>query len=101
MCHRFSDSFFSDSIVRARLEEQAEDCQNKFGVRVSVEYGEGAEQGAGQSDGGRALCDQLLAGGGVTQAEEGWHNTNLRMVNDTVHQLVDHTTRLQSHFFEI
>ena len=82
-----------------RLEEQAEDCQNKFGVRVRVQYDQ--EQGAGGGDGGRALCDQLLAGAGVTQAEEGWHNTNLRMVNDTVHQLVDHTTRLQSHFFEI
>ena len=93
-----------------RLEEQAEDCQNKFGVRVRVQYDGAAssggvqydqEQGAGGGDGGRALCDQLLAGAGVTQAEEGWHNTNLRMVNDTVHQLVDHTTRLQSHFFEI
>ena len=90
---------FSDSTTRKRLEEQAEDCQNKFGVRVSLQYGQ--EQGAGRTDGGRALCDQLLAGAGVGQAEEGWHNTNLRMVNDTVHQLVDHTTRLQTHFFEI
>ena len=90
---------FSDSTARMRLEEQAEDCQNKFGVRVSVECDQ--ERGAGTTDGGRALCDQLVAGGGVGQAEEGWHNTNLRMVNDTVHQLVDHTTRLQSHFFEI
>ena len=60
-----------------RLEEQAEDCQNKFGVRVTVQWDQ--EQGAGRTDGGRALCDQLLAGySHVLSHLQGKRHTNRR-----------------------
>ena len=91
------DTEEEDSLVRRRLEDQVEDCQNKFGVRVRLVSG-GGDTG---DDGGHDLCVQLLGGGGVSQHEDGWHNTNLRMVGDTVHQLVDHTTKLSSHYFEM
>ena len=89
---------FSDSSSRQRLEEQVEDCQTKYGVRVRVEHDPGH---VGDQDGGHDLCVQLLRGDGVSQHEDGWYNTNLRMVGDTIHQLVDHTSKLSSHFFEI
>ena len=53
------------------------------------------------NDGGHALSSQLLGGGGVGQHEEGWYNRNLRIVGDVVHQLVDHTSKLSSHYFDI
>ena len=87
-----------DDLVKRRLKDQVEDCQNKFGVRVRLVDG---DSGGEQEDGGHDLCVQLLGGGGVGQHEAGWHNTNLRMVGDTVHQLVDHTSKLSSHYFEI
>ena len=88
--------FFSDSESRTRLSEQIEDFQNKYGVRVEIKY-----SNIETSDGGHALSSQLLGGGGVGQQEEGWYNRNLRIVGDVVHQLVDHTSKLSSHYFDI
>ena len=86
-----------DTVANTRLGEQVEDCQTKHGVRLELKY---EEEDAGPA-GGRDLAMQLLRGGGVGQEEEGWHNTNLRMVHNTIHQLVDHTDRLSKHFFEL
>ena len=88
----------SEAAASRRLQELAADCQTKYGVRVAV-----ARAGAGSAagDGGAALCGQLMAGAGVGQAEAGWHNTHLRVVGDTVHQLVDHSPRLQAHYFDL
>ena len=77
--------------ARRKLLDQVEDCQNKYGVRVDVKF-EGREGGA------QDLAEQLLSGRGAGQVEEGWHNMNLRMVDSTVHQLVDHTDKLAKHF---
>jgi len=85
-----------DSESKTRLSEQIEDFQNKFGVRVEIKY-----NNINTSDGGHALSSQLLGGGGVGQHEEGWYNRNLRIVGDVVHQLVDHTSKLSSHYFDI
>ena len=82
--------------VRRKVEEQAEDCQNKYGVRVGLIFEE-TEGGAGA----RELADQLLAGRGAGQVDEGWHNSNLRIVDRVVHQLVDHTDRLAKHYFDL
>jgi len=81
----------SDSESRTRLSEQAEDFQNKYGVRAELKY-----NNINTSDGGHALSSQLLG-----QQEEGWYNRNLRIVGDVVHQLVDHTSKLSSHYFDI
>ena len=86
-----------DTTTNPRLREQVEDCQTKYGVRVVVKV---EEEEVGQA-GGRDLALQLLSGGGVGQQEEGWYNNNLRMVDNTIHQLVDHTGRLSQHFFEL
>ena len=86
-----------DTSSHPRLREQVEDCQAKYGVRLVVKVG---EEEVGQA-GGRDLALQLLSGGGVGQQEEGWYNNNLRMVDNTIHQLVDHTGRLSRHFFEL
>ena len=85
---------------RARISQQAEDCETKYGVRVSLHYDQEGQEG-GSEGGGRDLALQLLAGGGVGQQEEGWYNNNLRMVDTTIHQLVDHTGRLAKHYFEL
>ena len=85
------------TLANTRLGEQVEDCQTKHGVRLELKY---EQEDAGPA-GGRDLAMQLLRGGGVGQEEEGWHNTNLRMVHNTIHQLVDHTDRLSKHFFEL
>jgi len=82
--------------VRRKVEEQAEDCQNKYGVRVGLIF----EETEGEA-GARELADQLLAGRGAGQVDEGWHNSNLRIVDRVVHQLVDHTDRLAKHYFDL
>ena len=91
---------FSDTSSKRRLEEQVEDCQNKYGVRVVIRYNDTATD-VDTGDGGHDLCVQLLGGGGVSQHEDGWYNTNLRIVRDVVHQLVDHTNKLSSHYFDL
>ena len=83
--------------TNSRLMEQVEDCQTKYGVRVMVKL----EEEEGRQAGGRDLATQLVSGGGVGQQEEGWYNNNLRMVDNTIHQLVDHTSRLSQHFFQL
>ena len=80
--------------IRRKLEDQVEDCQNKYGVRVRLSY-EGGQGGA------HDLAEQLMSGRGAGQVDEGWHNMNLRMVDNIVHQLVDHTDRLAKHYFDL
>ena len=80
--------------AKRKLLEQVEDCQNKYGVMVGLTF-EGREGGA------QDLADQLLSGRGAGQVEEGGHNQNLRIVDQIVHQLVDHTGRLSKHYFDL
>ena len=87
-----------DSKARTRFEEQVEDCQNKFGVRIRIKD---VDRDDDPGDGGQELCEQLVRGDGVSQHEDGWFNTNLRIVGDVIHQLVNNTNKLSSHFFEI
>ena len=102
-------------LAKRRLEEQAEDCQNKYGVRVRLRFeqadhgGQGAGGGGagggdagGQGGGGaRELADQLIAGEGAGQQAQGFHNSNLRIVDNVVFQLVDHTSKLSKHYFDL
>ena len=91
-------------LARTRLEEQAEDCQNKYGVRVRLRFEEpGADGGAdgGEVGGARELADQLIAGEGAGQQAQGFHNSNLRIVDNVVFQLVDHTSKLSKHYFDL
>merc|ERR1719270_1893469 len=81
-------------LAKRRLEEQAEDCQNKFGVRVRLRFeqpdhggggaGGGGVGGQGAGGGARELADQLIAGEGAGQQAQGFHNSNLRIVNNVV-----------------
>ena len=92
-------------LAKRRLEEQAEDCQNKYGVRVRLRFeqpdhgGQGDAGGAGE--GARELADQLIAGEGAGQQAQGFHNSNLRIVDNVVFQLVDHTSKLSKHYFDL
>ena len=93
-------------LARTRLGEQAEDCMNKYGVRVRLCFSEGergAGAGAGEAGAGgaRLLADQLIEGRGTGQQAEGFYNMNLRIVNSEVYQLVDHTSKLAKHFFDL
>ena len=98
-------------LAKRRLEEQAEDCQNKYGVRVRLRFeqpdhggqGAGGGGGGGQGAGGgaRELADQLIAGEGAGQQAQGFHNSNLRIVDNVVFQLVDHTSKLSKHYFDL
>ena len=94
-------------LARTRLEEQAEDCQNKFGVRVCLRFeGPGhradvADGDGGEAGGARELADQLIAGEGAGQQAQGFHNSNLRIVDNVVFQLVDHTSKLSKHYFDL
>ena len=92
-------------LARTRLEEQAEDCQNKYGVRVRLRFEEpgdnGGADGGGEVGGGRDLADQLIAGEGAGQQAQGFHNSNLRIVDNVVFQLVDHTSKLSKHYFDL
>ena len=93
-------------LAKRRLEEQAEDCQNKFGVRVRLrfeqpDHGGGGAGGQGAGGGARELADQLIAGEGAGQQAQGFHNSNLRIVNNVVFQLVDHTSKLSKHYFDL
>jgi len=90
-------------LARTRLEEQAEDCQNKYGVRVCLRFeepgdGDGAD---GEVGGARELAEQLIAGEGAGQQAQGFHNSNLRIVDNVVFQLVDHTSKLSKHYFDL
>jgi len=80
--------------AKRKLIEQVEDCQNKYGVRMGIVF-------ESRDGGAQALADQLLSGRGAGQADEGWHNMNLRIVDQIVHQLVDHTGRLSKHYFDL
>ena len=80
--------------VKRKLLDQVEDCQNKYGVRVVVAF-------EGRGGGAQDLAEQLLSGRGAGQVDEGWHNMNLRMVDNVVHQLVDHTDKLARHYFDL
>ena len=93
-------------LAKRRLEEQAEDCQNKFGVRVRLrfeqpDHGGGGAGGQGAGGGARELADQLIAGEGAGQQAQGFHNSNLRIVDNVVFQLVDHTSKLSKHYFDL
>ena len=94
-------------LAKRRLEEQAEDCQNKFGVRVRLRFeqpdhaGQGNAGGQGAGGGARELADQLIAGEGAGQQAQGFHNSNLRIVDNVVFQLVDHTSKLSKHYFDL
>ena len=91
-------------LARTRLEEQAEDCQNKFGVRVRLRFeepGDGGGAADGEVGGARELAEQLIAGEGAGQQEQGFHNSNLRIVDNVVFQLVDHTSKLSKHYFDL
>ena len=94
-------------LAKRRLEEQAEDCQNKYGVRVRLRFeqpdhgGQGDAGGAGVGGGARELADQLIAGEGAGQQAQGFHNSNLRIVDNVVFQLVDHTSKLSKHYFDL
>ena len=103
-------------LAKRRLEEQAEDCQNKYGVRVRLRYeqpdhggqgaggggaGGGGAGGQGAGGGARELADQLIAGEGAGQQAQGFHNSNLRIVDNVVFQLVDHTSKLSKHYFDL
>ena len=91
-------------LARTRLEEQADDCQNKYGVRVRLRFEEAASgEGGDGGDGGGAgeLAEQLIAGEGAGQQDQGFHNSNLRIVDNVVFQLVDHTSKLSKHYFDL
>ena len=89
-------------LARTRLEEQAEDCQNKYGVRVQLRFEEPGDGAAGGEVGGaRELAEQLIAGEGAGQQAQGFHNSNLRIVDNVVFQLVDHTSKLSKHYFDL
>ena len=98
-------------LAKRRLEEQAEDCQNKYGVRVRLRFeqpdhggqgaGGGGAGGQGAGGGARELADQLIAGEGAGQQAQGFHNSNLRIVDNVVFQLVDHTSKLSKHYFDL
>ena len=90
-------------LARTRLEEQAEDCQNKYGVRVRLRFEEpgDADGGGGEVGGARELAEQLIAGEGSGQQAQGFHNSNLRIVDNVVFQLVDHTSKLSKHYFDL
>ena len=90
-------------LARTRLEEQAEDCQNKYGVRVRLRFEEPDDGGAdgGEVGGARDLAEQLIAGEGAGQQAQGFHNSNLRIVDNVVFQLVDHTSKLSKHYFDL
>ena len=96
-----------NDLARTRLEEQAEDCQNKYGVRVRLRFeepgdGDGADgEDGGEVGGARELADQLIAGEGAGQQAQGFHNSNLRIVDNVVFQLVDHTSKLSKHYFDL
>jgi len=80
---------------RSTLGDQVEDCQTKYGVQVVVGYGLGGDGGAGQ------LAGQLMSGRGTGQQDEGWYNNNLRIVGGQVYQIVDHTSKLSRHYFDL
>jgi len=82
--------------LKTRVEEQMGDCQNKFGVRIVIEEWEEVNEG-----GASRLLNQLIGGSGAGQDAEGWHNSNLRVADNTIYQLVDHTGSLKNHFFEL
>ena len=92
-------------LAKRRLEEQAEDCQNKYGVRVRLRFEQpdhgGQDGGGGAGGGARELADQLIAGEGAGQQAQGFHNSNLRIVDNVVFQLVDHTSKLSKHYFDL
>lgn len=93
-------------LAKRRLEEQSEDCQNKYGVRVRLrfeqpDHGGGGAGGQGAGGGARELADQLIAGEGAGQQAQGFHNSNLRIVDNVVFQLVDHTSKLSKHYFDL
>ena len=89
-------------LAKRRLEEQAEDCQNKYGVRVRLRFEQPDHGGQGDAGGGaRELADQLIAGEGAGQQAQGFHNSNLRIVDNVVFQLVDHTSKLSKHYFDL
>jgi len=88
-------------LAKRRLEEQAEDCQNKYGVRVRLRFEQPDHGGQGAGGGARELADQLIAGEGAGQQAQGFHNSNLRIVDNVVFQLVDHTSKLSKHYFDL
>ena len=93
-------------LAKRRLEEQAEDCQDKYGVRVRLrfeqpDHGGQGDAGGGAGGGARELADQLIAGEGAGQQAQGFHNSNLRIVDNVVFQLVDHTSKLSKHYFDL
>ena len=105
-----TDTSDSDKSSKSSLSEKQDMQVDRMVQRLEVRLGENKskkelelkyEEEDGGPAGGRDLAMQLLRGGGVGQEEEGWHNTNLRMVHNTIHQLVDHTDRLSKHFFEL
>jgi len=88
-------------LARTRLEEQADDCQNKYGVRVRLRFEEAASGEGGDGGGAGELAEQLIAGEGAGQQDQGFHNSNLRIVDNVVFQLVDHTSKLSKHYFDL
>ena len=88
-------------LARTRLQEQADDCQNKYGVRVRLCFEEAASGEGGDGGGAGELAEQLIAGEGAGQQDQGFHNSNLRIVDNVVFQLVDHTSKLSKHYFDL
>jgi len=99
---------FSNSVncpkLRLLARQQLDDCQNKYGVRIRwmEEGGDqgGHEQDQGERGGGRELV-QLMAGLGAGQSNDGFYNINLRVMDESVFQLMDHTAKLKQHYFHI
>jgi len=91
--------------LRLLAKQQLEDCQNKYGVRIrwTEEGAQGADGGLPtvRADGGRELVNQLMEGRGAGQSSDGFYNINLRVMDESVFQLVDHTSKLTQHYFSI
>ena len=81
--------------------DQAEDCQNKYGVRVIVKFDDDeVDKKQDEKTGARDLVNQLVTDGGVGQGKEGYSNVNLRVVDDQVVQLVDQSDLVEKHYFD-
>jgi len=94
-------NIYTDKPVSSKLQmlvlQQVEDCQNKFGVKVTMHW-----LGNGNCAGGLELVEQLKESRGPShQAKEGFHNNNLRVFEDSVFQLVNQSSTLASNLFSI
>lgn len=94
-------SLVTESKMKNFVLDQLGDCQDKFGVRVVWEqhsdYFNQLEQD--QLRGGQELVQQLVRGDGAGQQDQGLHNINLRVMNGSVFQLVNHNSKLNKHYF--